>query len=109
MREVVLPANGSTWRLQAEQEPFHPWGGIEAAAIEGCGGINQQGLINLFQLNNNNPFEVIDCRQTLVPLIRMTKPDSQLAMVLSILSRRIFRSITSFASRIQVPIPLSKW
>jgi uncharacterized repeat protein (TIGR01451 family) len=64
-RHFVLPANGATWRLQAQQEPFHPWGGIEAVAIEGCGGLNTPGLVTLFALNTPNPAEAIDCQENL--------------------------------------------
>ncbi len=59
----TMPANGATWRLQAGEEVFHPWGGIEAKAVEGCGGINTPGLVTQFSLNTPNPFEISDCQQ----------------------------------------------
>jgi uncharacterized repeat protein (TIGR01451 family) len=62
---ISQPANGSTWRLEAEQEPLHPWGGPEAVALEGCGGINNTGLVNLFPLNDPNPFQTVDCQQNI--------------------------------------------
>lgn len=55
------PANGSTWRLEADEEPQHPWGGKQAVALEGCGGINNSGLVNIFPLSDPNPFESIEC------------------------------------------------
>ncbi len=55
------PANGSTWRLQAGEEPLHPWGGVQAVALEGCGGLNNTGLVNLFPLSDPDPFEALDC------------------------------------------------
>lgn len=58
-------ANGSTWRLEADQEPLHPWGGRQAVALEGCGGINQTGLLNLFPLNDSNPFQAFECRENI--------------------------------------------
>ncbi len=58
-------ANGSTWRLEADQEPLHPWGGRQAVALEGCGGINQTGLVNLFPLNDPNPFQALECRENI--------------------------------------------
>ena len=63
--EMMLsyPANGSTWRIEAEEEPFHPFGGLQAAVTEGCGGLNQPGLVNLFSLSNNDPFVSLDCTQ----------------------------------------------
>jgi uncharacterized repeat protein (TIGR01451 family) len=64
-KNISYPANGSTWRLEAEQEPFHPWGGPEAVAVEGCGGLNNTGLVNLFPLSDPNPFEAIDCSENI--------------------------------------------
>ena len=58
----ALPANGATWRLEAEQESNYPWKGFSARAIEGCGGVNMNGLVNMFPLNTPNPFESIDCQ-----------------------------------------------
>jgi hypothetical protein len=65
--EVVLhmPANGATWRLEAEQEPGHPYEGSVAVAVEGCGGINELGLVNLFSLESTNPFISIDCQENI--------------------------------------------
>lgn len=63
--EIVLhmPANGATWRLEAEQEPGHPYEGSVAVAVEGCGGFNEPGLVNLFPLENPNPFIAVDCEE----------------------------------------------
>jgi hypothetical protein len=65
--EIVLhmPANGATWRLEAEQEPGHPYEGSVAVAVEGCGGINELGMVNLFSLENPNPFIAIDCQENI--------------------------------------------
>jgi uncharacterized repeat protein (TIGR01451 family) len=60
---IKFPANGATWRLQADQEPHHPWGGSQAVAVEGCGGLNQTGLVTQLALNDENPFIATDCRQ----------------------------------------------
>lgn len=61
--DLSIPANGATWRLEAEQAPFHPFGGPEAVALEGCGGIQQLGLVNMFPLNSPNPFSAVVCRE----------------------------------------------
>ncbi|MBC7774872.1 MAG: T9SS type A sorting domain-containing protein [Phycisphaerae bacterium] len=58
-------ANGSTWRLQAGEEPLHPWGGLQAVALEGCGGLNNVGLVNLFPLSDPDPFEAMDCMENI--------------------------------------------
>jgi uncharacterized repeat protein (TIGR01451 family) len=61
---VTLPANQSTWHLQAQQEPGHPWGGPETVSVEGCGGgINQPGLVTQLPFNDPNPFIATDCRE----------------------------------------------
>ncbi len=57
-----IPATGATFRLQAEQEPGHPYGGVQAVALEGCGGFTP-GMVTLFPLNPTNPFVALDCRQ----------------------------------------------
>ena len=65
--EIVLemPGTGATWRLEAEQEPGHPYPGNVAVAVEGCGGINQLGLVNLLPLEMPNPFIAIDCQENI--------------------------------------------
>ena len=55
-------ATGATIRLQAEQEPGHPYAGVQAVALEGCGGFTP-GMVTLFPLNPANPFVAVDCRQ----------------------------------------------
>ncbi|MCB0642596.1 MAG: hypothetical protein KDC44_13195, partial [Phaeodactylibacter sp.] len=62
---LAMPSSGSTWRLEAEQEPDHPYIGNVSVAVEGCGGINELGLVNLFPLNNPNPFIAVDCQQNI--------------------------------------------
>ena len=63
MRTIAVPANGATWRLEADEETNHPWGGLEAKAVEGCGGLNTPGLVTQFSLNTPDPFETTDCQQ----------------------------------------------
>lgn len=64
-KSIALPANGSTWRLEADEEINHPWGGVEAKALEGCGGINIPGLVTQFSLNTPEPFETTDCLENI--------------------------------------------
>jgi len=59
------PANGSTWRLEAQEEPSHPWGGPQAVALEGCGGLNNTGLVNIFPLSDPDPFEATACLENI--------------------------------------------
>jgi hypothetical protein len=64
-KTISYLADGSTWRLQTEEEVFHPFGGVQAVALEGCGGLHQTGLVNLFPLGSRNPFETTDCQQNI--------------------------------------------
>ncbi len=60
---LVMPASGSTWRLQAGQEPLHPYVGLQYVSIEGCGGLNTPGIVNQFPLSPSNPSEALDGQQ----------------------------------------------
>lgn len=60
-----IPAEGQTWRIEAEQAPAHPYPGSVAIAIEGCNGINMTGLVNIFPTENPNPFISTDCRENI--------------------------------------------
>ncbi len=43
---ISVPANGSTYRMEAEQEPTHPYAVPQALVVEGCG-TNGQGSVSL--------------------------------------------------------------
>jgi len=60
---IAIASNGSTWRIETPQEPGHPWGGVVAAAVEGCGGLNTPGMVNLFTMDDPDPFSATDCTQ----------------------------------------------
>ncbi|MEX0811482.1 MAG: T9SS type A sorting domain-containing protein [Chitinophagales bacterium] len=52
-----VPANGATWRLEAEQDTFHPFMQKVAKVVEGCGnGNTSTGFVNIMPLNYRNPF-----------------------------------------------------
>lgn len=66
--EVKVPANGSTWRLEADQEPNHPGNSMPTAVVEGCG-VNAQGsfstgFVSQFGEDDADPFVSIDCRSS---------------------------------------------
>ena len=50
-----VAANGSTWRIESEQEPGHPFSNLALAFAEGCGGFNSLGYINQFTVNGIQP------------------------------------------------------
>lgn len=58
-----LAADGSTYRLEVEQEPFHP-GFVHPSAVEqGCNaGVLSTGFVNLFPTPDEDPWIDIDCR-----------------------------------------------
>ena len=62
-RLMLRPANGTTQRIEAEQEPGYPFSSLPSAAREGCGGWNSLRLINQFPLDDAEPFTDIDCRE----------------------------------------------
>lgn len=62
VRTLKVPANGSTWRIEAMQEPGYPHWPYPASWIEGCGGINNTGIVLQFPTNITPAFTSIDCR-----------------------------------------------
>lgn len=58
-------ALGSTWRIEAEQEPFHPGFSAPTAVLEGCGGLLSTGFFNQLPLDDADPFVDVDCRQVI--------------------------------------------
>ena len=66
--EVKVPANGSTWRLEADQEPNHPGNSMPTAVVEGCGtdvsGNFSTGFVSQFGEDDADPFVSIDCRSS---------------------------------------------
>lgn len=59
---IHIPADGSTYRLEAEQEPFHPYLTAPAVVIEGCGGAVTGQVSTGFSdiLDNGDPVPSID-------------------------------------------------
>ncbi len=60
---VKVPANGATWRMEVEQEPFHPGFSTPSQTVEGCvNGANFSiGFVNQFAFDDNDPWVDIDC------------------------------------------------
>jgi len=62
--DVKAPADGSTWRLSAGQEPGAPGLGRPTIAVEGCvngGGPASTGFVNQFSENDADPFLSSQC------------------------------------------------
>ena len=77
--EIVMPANGSTWRLEADQVPNHPGLSAPSLAIEGCStdGNFSLGMVTQFVQNDNDPFVSIHCIEN----IGSFDPNDKMAMV----------------------------
>ncbi|MCB0570275.1 MAG: DUF11 domain-containing protein [Phaeodactylibacter sp.] len=65
---VTEPANGSTYRLEAPQQPS-AGGGLVSATVEGCGlnamGAFSIGYVNQFPLYSGSSFIDIECRESI--------------------------------------------
>jgi uncharacterized repeat protein (TIGR01451 family) len=55
--------DGSTFRLEAQQEPGYPYGGMPSVTVEGCGGLHP-GLVTIFPTENTNPAIAVYCRES---------------------------------------------
>ena len=66
-QEIRLPATGKTYRLVAEQAPFHPVGNRPSVAVEGCsdGSPISFGIITQFPLDDDPLFVDIDCQENI--------------------------------------------
>ncbi|MBK6995433.1 MAG: T9SS type A sorting domain-containing protein [Lewinellaceae bacterium] len=60
---VGVPANGSTWRLEVEQEPFHPGLSAPALSVEACttGPTFSMGFVTQFPPDDADEFVDIHC------------------------------------------------
>ena len=61
---LTFPANGSTWRLEIQQDDSFPYGGLASAFVEGCGGFTQ-GVATQFTLGNANPNVDVLCQENI--------------------------------------------
>jgi hypothetical protein len=61
----TFPANGSTWRVEAEQEPNHPGYSYPSLSVEGCatGSSFSIGYVNQFPLDDEDYWKDIDCTE----------------------------------------------
>ena len=62
---IAVPANGSTWRIEVDQEPFHPGLSAPALSLEGCTANPSfsTGYVNQFPNDDADPWVDIDCTQ----------------------------------------------
>lgn len=79
----TVPADGSTWRLTAEQEPGHPFGYQKpSVAVEGCS-VNtwfSTDMLNLFASYSGDPFDDVECQ----PVVASYDPNDKTGMPLGL-------------------------
>jgi uncharacterized repeat protein (TIGR01451 family) len=65
--EYEFPANGSTYRLEVAQVPFHPGFSMPLSVIEGCGENEASsfstGFVNQFAMDDQDAFIDVECRE----------------------------------------------
>ncbi len=64
---VAVPANGSTWRVEVAQVPFHPGLSAPALSLEGCSNTSSfsTGFVTQFANDEADPWVDIDCTQNM--------------------------------------------
>ena len=62
---IDFPANGSTWRLQIDQEPGHPSLSNPTVVVEGCTQYGSMGFVNQFSMSDADPYIAIDCQEVI--------------------------------------------
>ncbi|MBK7936062.1 MAG: SprB repeat-containing protein [Lewinellaceae bacterium] len=85
---IKTPANGATWRIEAEQTPGFPVPGLVAAAIEGCGGLNTPGLINVYAQSDNAITYDQDCSE----VVASCDPNDKTAVPLGFGDQHLIRA-----------------
>lgn len=65
IRQIKLPADGGTFRLEAAQVPQHPGNSMPSITVEGCGPTGPTSLGYATQLpeDDADPFISIDCQE----------------------------------------------
>jgi uncharacterized repeat protein (TIGR01451 family) len=60
---VPLPANGNTWRIEADQEARFPGRSIPQLSVEGCSktGVFSPGFLGQFPVNDADPTLDVEC------------------------------------------------
>lgn len=67
VKTLTVPANGSTWRLEAGQEIYHPVAGTPAVSIEGCTDSNTftTGFFTMFPVYDPGFAEDTECQEVI--------------------------------------------
>ncbi len=66
--EINIEATGATYRMEAEQSPFHPTVSAPSVTVEGCATANDPislGFVNFYSEDDADPFRSIDCQESI--------------------------------------------
>lgn len=95
VKTISVPKNGSTWRINADQEPNHPLGEAPATiALEGCALVGSPfsiGMVNLFANNSGNLMASTDCHVVL----NSYDPNEKLAFPIGLHEEHMIEANTS--------------
>lgn len=71
---IDIPADGATYRLEADQHPMHPGNSHPNETIENCGDpFNTTGLVNVFPMDDEDVEVEIDC----MPIVDSYDPNDK--------------------------------
>ncbi|MCC6412140.1 MAG: T9SS type A sorting domain-containing protein [Saprospiraceae bacterium] len=94
---IKAPANGSTWRIEAEQVSGYLSYVLPSAVEEGCGGVNTPGLVNAFALSDDPLYHDIDC----IVVVGSFDPNDKAAVPTGYSSDNIIRANTDLEYKIR--------
>ncbi len=60
---VIVDANGSFYRIEVDQAPYHPGSNNPSAFVEGCDSLGSMGYVIQYPQNDADPFISIDCQE----------------------------------------------
>jgi uncharacterized repeat protein (TIGR01451 family) len=85
---IKTKANGAAWRIEADQEPGYPEVITVMAAIEGCGGTNNPGVI----LSLGQPLDSPTSDEQCGPVLASCDPNDKTAIPTGITADNIIRA-----------------
>ena len=96
---VALPANGSTWRLEANQEPTYPGQNVPVLSVEGCSTVGNfsVGYVQQFPNGNLDPHVATLCE----PNVGSWDPNDKMGIPLGYGSNHYIRPGTTIDYRIR--------
>ncbi len=75
---ITLPADGNTYKFLTTPNRCYYYYNIPSTVIEGCGGLNNTGFVNILPQDDNSPFVAVSCIENVnsFPVTRLyTQPE----------------------------------